>query len=96
MAVIRRAWHAPEAGAAAVLVLCFGLNMVGRGVSDSFAVFVVALGSDVGWSRTELMGAYSVSLLVFAATVPFAGALLDRAGLGEEHNVATIPEPRSR
>ena len=59
------------------LLLCFSLNMLGRGMSDSFAVFVLPLGREFGWSRAELMGAYSISLLVFAGSGPFAGALPD-------------------
>ena len=54
--------------------------MLGRGASDSFAVFLLPLGGEFGWSRAELMGAYSISLFVFAGGAPFAGALLDRYG----------------
>ncbi|MBK9606453.1 MAG: MFS transporter [Betaproteobacteria bacterium] len=78
---MKRFWSAnasPDTQAVMTLLLCFSLNMLGRGMSDSFAVFVLPLGREFGWSRAELMGAYSISLLVFAGSGPFAGALLDR------------------
>ena len=78
---MKRFWSAdasPDTQAVMTLLLCFSLNMLGRGMSDSFAVFVLPLGREFGWARAELMGAYSISLLVFASSAPFAGALLDR------------------
>ena len=62
------------------LLLCFSFNMLGRGMSDSFAAFVLPLVREFGWSRAQVMGAFSVSLLFFAGSAPFAGALLDRYG----------------
>ncbi|HZQ62699.1 MAG TPA: MFS transporter [Casimicrobiaceae bacterium] len=76
----RRAGMSLDAQAVMVLVLCFALNMVGRGVSDSYAVFLVALSRDFTVPRAQLIGPYSASLLVFAGSAPFAGALLDRYG----------------
>jgi len=70
----------PDTKAVFALLLCFSLNMLGRGASDSFAVFLLPLGREFGWSRAELMGAYSISLLAFAGGSPFAGVLLDRFG----------------
>ena len=49
------------------LLLCFSLNMLGRGLSDSFAVFVLPLGREFGWSRAQMMGAYSISPEVLVA-----------------------------
>ncbi|MBP8297164.1 MAG: MFS transporter, partial [Burkholderiales bacterium] len=80
---MNRFWSAnasPDTQAVMTLLLCFSLNMLGRGLSDSFAVFVLPLGREFGWSRAQMMGAYSISLLVFASSAPFAGVLLDRYG----------------
>ena len=75
-----RAGVSLDAQAILALLLCFSFNMLGRGLSDSYAVFLLPLTREFGWSRAELMGAYSISLLVFAGAAPFAGALLDRFG----------------
>ena len=67
-------------GANLTLLLCFSLNMVGRGLSDSFAVFLVPLGDQFRWSRKDLTGVFATSLLVYSAAAPFAGLLLARFG----------------
>jgi predicted MFS family arabinose efflux permease len=71
---------AVASGANLTLLLCFALNMVGRGVSDSYPVFLVPLGDDFQWSRKDLTGVYSTAQLVFSAAAPFAGLLLARFG----------------
>ncbi len=67
-------------GANLTLFLCFSLNMVGRGVSDSYPVFLVPLGESFHWTRQDLTGVYAVAQLVFSAAAPFAGLLLARFG----------------
>ncbi len=67
-------------GASLTLFLCFALNMVGRGLADSFAVFLVPFGEAFHWSRQDLTGVFATSLLVYSATAPFAGLLLARFG----------------
>src|SRR5690349_11444474 len=80
MAYVAGAGEAHGSRAVTALALCFTLNMVGRGISDSFAVFLVPLADEFSWSRASLTGAYAISLLVFGFAAPFAGALLDRYG----------------
>jgi predicted MFS family arabinose efflux permease len=63
-----------------VLLLCFALNLIGRGFNDSFATFLLPLAREFPWSRARLTGVYAVSLLVFSCSAPFAGAMLDRYG----------------
>jgi MFS family permease len=66
--------------ALAVLATCFLLNMFGRGVGDTYAVFLLPLEREFGWSRSQLTGVYSVYLLVNGFAAPLVGVLFDRAG----------------
>ena len=54
--------------------------MFGRGLGDTYAVFLLPLERDLGWSRSELTSVYSVYLLVNGLTAPFVGLLFDRLG----------------
>ena len=53
---------------------------VGYAVWYSFALFLVALVREFGWSRAEAAGALSVYVLVHAACSPLVGRLVDRFG----------------
>ena len=66
--------------AVAVLATCFALNMFGRGLGESYAVFLLPLERAFGWSRSQLTGMYSVYLLVTGFAAPVVGLLFDRAG----------------
>ena len=71
----------PARGAAvAVLAACFIFNMLGRGLADTYAVFLLPLEREFGWTRSELTGVYSIYLLVSGFTAPLAGLLFDRFG----------------
>lgn len=70
----------PALTALAVLCLCFALNMAGRGIGDSFIVFLVPLSTDFGWSRAAATSIFSIYVLVTGLAAPFAGALFDRWG----------------
>ncbi len=70
----------PQRTAVAVLALCFALNMLGRGMGDSYAVFLLPLEHEYGWSRYQLTSVYSVFLLVSGFAAPVIGLLFDRLG----------------
>jgi MFS family permease len=63
-----------------VLGACFALNMFGRGLGDTYAVFLVPLEQEFGWSRSQLTGVYSIYLLVNGFTAPLVGLAFDRFG----------------
>lgn len=63
-----------------VLGLAFGCNMLGRGVGDSFMVFILPLSDEFGWKRAEVSSVYSVYLLVTGLSAPLTGMLIDRWG----------------
>lgn len=54
--------------------------MFGRGLGDTYAVFLLPLERDLGWTRSELTSVYSVYLLVNGLTAPLVGLLFDRLG----------------
>ena len=54
--------------------------MLGRGLADTYTVFLLPLEREFGWSRSELTGVYSIYLLVNALTAPLVGLLFDRLG----------------
>src|SRR6267378_2658819 len=66
--------------AAAVLASCFALNMFGRGLGDTYVVFLLPLEREFGWSRSQLTSVYSIYLLVHGFTSPLVGLLFDRLG----------------
>lgn len=66
--------------AVAVLAVCFVLNMLGRGLADTYTVFLLPLEREFGWTRSELTGVYSIYLLVNGFTAPLVGLLFDRLG----------------
>jgi MFS family permease len=54
--------------------------MFGRGLGDTYAVFLLPLERDLGWTRSELTSVYSIYLLVNGCTAPLVGLLFDRLG----------------
>lgn len=54
--------------------------MVGRGVADSFMVFVLPLSEEFGWKRAQVSSVYSVFLAVTGLAAPLTGMLIDRWG----------------
>jgi MFS family permease len=65
---------------AAIVVLTFGMNMVARGVSETFAVFLLPVQDALGATRPAMTGVYSVYMLVHGLFGPLAGILFDRLG----------------
>jgi MFS family permease len=63
-----------------VLAACFALNMFGRGLGDSYAVFLLPLEREFGWSRSQLTSVYSIYLLVNGFTAALVGVVFDRLG----------------
>ncbi len=54
--------------------------MFGRGLGDTYAVFLLPLERDLGWARSQTTSVYSVYLLVNGFTAPLVGLLFDRIG----------------
>ncbi len=64
----------------AILLLMFVMNMIGRGVTETFAVFLLPVEQSFQASRSEMLLTYAIFNLVYGLASPFTGQLIDRAG----------------
>ena len=63
-----------------VLALCFALSVLGRGLSESFTVFLLPISENFGWDRAQVVSVYSLSALAGGLAAPLVGRLFDRSG----------------
>jgi MFS family permease len=63
-----------------VLALCFALSMLGRGLGESFTVFLKPISENFGWDRAQVVSVYSLTWLVSGLTAPVVGRVFDRSG----------------
>ncbi len=60
------------------LTLC--MNTLGRGVTETFTVFLLPVEKTMGASRADMTLAYSIYMLVNGLSAPVAGQLIDKYG----------------
>jgi MFS family permease len=70
----------PNRVALSVLALCFALSVLGRGLGESFTVFLKPISEDFGWDRAQVVSAYSLAALAGGLAAPLIGRLFDRSG----------------
>ena len=70
----------PAHTALGVLALCFVLQMIGRGLGDSFTVFLKPISESFSWDRAEVVSVYSLTWLAGGLMAPLVGRLFDRSG----------------
>jgi MFS family permease len=70
----------PARMALGVLALCFALSMLGRGLAESFTVFLKPISQDFGWDRAEVVSVYSLTWLATGLISPVVGRVFDRSG----------------
>jgi MFS family permease len=63
-----------------VLVLCFALSVLGRGLAESFTVFLKPISQSFGWDRGQVVSIYSLAALVTGLAAPLIGRLFDHSG----------------
>ncbi len=63
-----------------VLALCFGFNFIGRGVGDTYMVFLLPLGAEFGWHRSQMTSVYSALMVVSGLASPLSGIVFERWG----------------
>ncbi|MEO1719429.1 MAG: MFS transporter, partial [Pseudomonadota bacterium] len=63
-----------------LVVLAFVCNTLGRGITETFAVFLLPVEQALSVSRAEITATYSIYMLVHGIAAPFAGQLIDRLG----------------
>jgi MFS family permease len=54
--------------------------MFGRGLGDTYAVFLLPLEREFGWTRSQVASVYSIYLLVNGLTAALVGLVFDRLG----------------
>ena len=63
-----------------VLALCFVLSVFGRGLGESFTVFLKPISESFGWDRAQVVSVYSLTALAGGLAAPLIGRLFDRSG----------------
>src|SRR6185437_8963377 len=70
----------PARMALGVLALCFALAVIGRGLAESFTVFLKPISEAFGWDRAQVVSVYSLTWLASGLTAPVVGRVFDRSG----------------
>src|SRR5487761_863765 len=70
----------PVRTALGVLALCFALSVLGRGLGESFSVFLLPISESFGWDRADVVSVYSLSALAGGLASPLIGRLFDYSG----------------
>jgi MFS family permease len=70
----------PVRTALGVLALCFALSVLGRGLGESFTVFLKPISENFGWDRAQVVSVYSLTWLASGLTAPLVGRVFDRSG----------------
>lgn len=63
-----------------VLAICFALSVLGRGLGESFSVFLLPISESFGWDRAQVVSVYSLSALAGGLASPLIGRLFDYSG----------------
>ena len=53
---------------------------VGRGMGDTYAIFLLPLSQDLGWDRSNIASIYAVYIGAMGVFSPLSGYLFDRFG----------------
>ena len=72
--------HAGKLFLGTLIGLTFTMNTLGRGVTETFAIFLLPVEQALGATRSEITATYSIYMLVYGLSAPFAGQLIDRLG----------------
>ena len=63
-----------------LILLALVMNTLARGITETFAVFLLPVQEALGASRPDMTAAYSIFMLVLGISNPIAGQLIDRTG----------------
>jgi MFS family permease len=75
-----KAQSKPAPVALGVLALCFALSVLGRGLGESFTVFLKPISDYFSWDRAEVVSVYSLTALAGGLSAPLIGRLFDHSG----------------
>jgi MFS family permease len=76
----RPAMEVSRAFLSTLVVLTFAMNLIARGVPETFAVFLLPVQKGLGVSRSDITLTYSVYMLAYGISGPLAGQMIDRLG----------------
>ncbi len=65
---------------AGLIAVLFVMNAIGRGVTETFAVFLLPVEQALGVDRATMSATYSIFMLGYGIAAPLAGQLIDRFG----------------
>ena len=63
-----------------MLALCFACYAAARGMQEAYAVFLLPLQGEFGWSRAQVSSVYSFTFFIVGVAGPVTGVLSDRWG----------------
>ncbi len=63
-----------------VVILAFVMNLLSRGIGETFAVFLLPIESEMGWTRTTLAGIYAIYMGAHGLAAVVIGWFVDRVG----------------
>ena len=66
--------------AVGVLAFCMVMTALGRGMGETFAVFLLPLGEEFGWERASVVSIYTLYMVATGIGSPLAGVTFDRFG----------------
>ena len=72
--------HGLRETATLVVILAFVMNLLSRGIGETFAVFLLPIESEMGWSRTILAGIYAIYMGAHGLAAVVIGWFVDRVG----------------
>jgi sugar phosphate permease len=64
--------------------------IISYAIRYNFSFFYVAILQDFGWTREATALAFSINLIVFALSTPFAGSLVDRFGIRRLASIGAV------
>src|SRR5712672_750528 len=80
----------PARTALNVLALCFALSVLGRGLGESFTVFLLPISESFGWDRAQVVSVYSLTALAGGLASPLIGRLFDYSGPRRVYSLGLI------
>lgn len=69
-----------QAFLAGLVGLTFLMNAIGRGVTETFAVYLLPVEAALHVDRGQIAATYSIYMLAYGLSAPFVGQLIDRFG----------------
>jgi MFS family permease len=65
---------------AGLVGLTFLMNAIGRGVTETFAIYLLPVEAALGVDRGQIAATYSIYMVAYGVAAPFVGQLIDRMG----------------